>query len=811
MDNNLINIDDLVRQRLGGGEEQERSGSWMRMKDLLDKEMPKEKPVGMYWRKIFGAAGLLLLVACIGVGGYELNSYRNIAGSQDMAAVPNTTTPENAPAARSNDGVTSETATNVSSVATTANNNDNNNKDHQNAQPIAAANQPAKSAHAAAHSKSAPANKELAVGTKQLGADNKKQSAVNSKQLAVDNKKQSLAENHNGDSKTDKSMVLAANTVSSNTVTNNNTVTKTITTATDTKTSTKENKNVAGKELAGKEASSKDIAATGNSKTTKDNTKVSSDNTKLSSDGQPSIAKKSANAQTKRVAEKSKVTNAIAKTNAKTNNTAKSDNAKTDKKEAGDKDAVAVNNETPKGDKNNNNDDNKKENTDVVAMNGTTPANNNHDASVAKSKHDNRHAKTKMDRLALSSHAPAATHIAAVNANSVIAPANLPKAKTDNKLATASKATNKDATARKAEKKTTHGTTATTPNTNVVSASSPSGNTSNPVVTSRRKGSRQVEKLNITSRYVKTSPTTGYFRLDTISKESITEEYDLAMNNYEPTVFGPPPYELPAPSATPAVKGHAVVTIDSRENNLKGKHSSSTSTIENLSAAFNDMKNQVSGMHFAAGLTAGVNGTFFGPSSFKGFQFGVTGDFVFNDKFSVMSEFKYVHRINNDYTLADNYYSYTPNASGGYTKELVNNPYSFSTLHSFELPISTRFCAGHFNFYAGPNFVYTFAINTGAYPLPDQSTAQQVATVGNDNAPKLKASDFDARFGIGYLVGLCYQVSPNVSFDLRNVQTLWDNAHTTGSQFVSGQLYKSPSIQLSIGYRLGNDRNQSKN
>ena len=64
MDKNMIHIDDLVKLRLSGGEEQEMSGSWLRMRELLDKEMPEKKRVAGYynWRRMYGVmTGLALL------------------------------------------------------------------------------------------------------------------------------------------------------------------------------------------------------------------------------------------------------------------------------------------------------------------------------------------------------------------------------------------------------------------------------------------------------------------------------------------------------------------------------------------------------------------------------------------------------------------------------------------------------------------------------------------------------------------------------------------------------------------------------
>src|ERR1700722_842982 len=99
MDKNFVNIDNLVRQRLGGGEEPERSGSWQNMRELLDKEMPQEKPVGfLYWRTVFSAVAVLLLIGTLGVGGYKIasslkdNAANNNSGIVAISPAPSTAT-----------------------------------------------------------------------------------------------------------------------------------------------------------------------------------------------------------------------------------------------------------------------------------------------------------------------------------------------------------------------------------------------------------------------------------------------------------------------------------------------------------------------------------------------------------------------------------------------------------------------------------------------------------------------------------------------------------------------------------------------
>jgi hypothetical protein len=261
-----------------------------------------------------------------------------------------------------------------------------------------------------------------------------------------------------------------------------------------------------------------------------------------------------------------------------------------------------------------------------------------------------------------------------------------------------------------------------------------------------------------------------------------------------------------APLASASEEAPAASTPAKKELNSAKKSAGSTSKLEKLNEKFNDLKYHIKGCQFAPGLTAGINSTFFAPESFKGFQFGFTGEFVFSESERLMSELKYFHRLNNNYALEDNYYKYEQ-AGGMYKKVLQTNSYSFSTLHSLELPLSVRYTSGKFCFFAGGNFLYTFSINTGAVSTPGPATAPTyVSAIGDDNAPKVTERDFASRFGVGYLFGASYQVSPNVFFDIRNVQTVWDNSGTAGSKYVSGQLYKNPSVQVSIGYRFGGNR-----
>jgi hypothetical protein len=48
--------------------------------------------------------------------------------------------------------------------------------------------------------------------------------------------------------------------------------------------------------------------------------------------------------------------------------------------------------------------------------------------------------------------------------------------------------------------------------------------------------------------------------------------------------------------------------------------------------------------------------------------------------------------------------------------------------------------------------------------------------------------------------------SPAVYVDARLAQTVWDNSKTNGAKLVSKDLLRTPSIQISLGYRFNSKK-----
>eukprot|EP01136_Pigoraptor_vietnamica_P044438 Opistho-1_new@21193 len=78
MDKNMINIDDLIRQRLSSGEEEERAGAWLRMRELLDEKQPVRAAAVFNWKRVLSYAAGLVLLAVAGIGGYKaMHAYKD--------------------------------------------------------------------------------------------------------------------------------------------------------------------------------------------------------------------------------------------------------------------------------------------------------------------------------------------------------------------------------------------------------------------------------------------------------------------------------------------------------------------------------------------------------------------------------------------------------------------------------------------------------------------------------------------------------------------------------------------------------------
>lgn len=846
MDKNFIKIDDLVRQRLTGVEEKEQSGAWMNMRDLLDKEMPQQKRISIfYWRRIFSAVAVLSLLGSVCIGGMELSSfYKNTDNeTTPLAAAPNAAGNDNAamlvsdgntgtPHSVANNSATSaNTSTGITNLATNPSDNRLGNATSTDNNVVADNNAIVNSPVLATANTGNNANRKSAGNS--MSTTNKVASNNSSQPNNSATATSAIAGNNKAGNNRDKKRKIAHRNVENNTRnTSNNIANNTNNSNTDPKTATSNignKKSNDNRHLAGINKLTNKSTATSNEVNTVA-TKVATGNSSTVAAGSAIAATdtRKATVPTDNTVAKLDVLNSSAPTSADPAITgAKETSVPELRKNNTDGKIATTINEKANSEKAENG------NPGTTSIAATSPAKKgasaitNNPAKTTKTKAEKLADKTKGSSTIASTGGIAPKLKADENANkpkrvitkiqvhqrTIMLAANVygsridtisiekvnvdlgfrpnrnnveeeplvTKAKNNNE-AENNEAENKPAP--KTHKTGRHATPGTMTNGNqkTIAPAAKAGkgaynNNSNTDPSSLSANQSEHNSSSEDDKYEEILPGAAVTSNDNTPESATKENVDAASTNT---------------ATKPAEQEH------------KGM-----SMIKKLSAAFNDVKENASRAHLVGGITAGINSNFFGSNSFKGFQFGMTANLIFNDTWNIMTEMKYFHRLNNNKSIEDNYYSYTPALNNQYSKQLLLNSYSFSTLHSIEMPIAIRYAKGKFNFYSGGNFLYSFSINTGAETLPTYGVAPELVNeVGPDNAPKLKEEDFRSRFGIGYLFGFSYKLAPNANLDFRTVQTVWDNSDGAGARSVSGQLYRAPSLQLSIMYRLGGNRHQ---
>ncbi len=297
-----------------------------------------------------------------------------------------------------------------------------------------------------------------------------------------------------------------------------------------------------------------------------------------------------------------------------------------------------------------------------------------------------------------------------------------------------------------------------------------------------------------------------------VAEEQVeTNDAALAMNNDESSDELPQEVLLNAQNAEMQTEDGEGVYTD-----LSKKKVSSHKMKNYNSRRFEEMvrnaKFKLDRVKFYPGIVAGVNSSM-SSKNVTGFQLGFVGDITLDNKWSVLTELKYVQRFNNKIDFKEQYFanldsSYNSGGSKVYTYDSVEHSYNFSTLSSFELPIALRYSIKKFSMFGGANVTYNLGISVDQVDLPNQISKEGNSGFRPDygsmaGAPSIQVSDFSNRLTAGYLLGVSYNWSPAMRLDLRATQAIWDNAKTNGQEAISKDLYRVPNLQLNFSYRFG--------
>lgn len=245
---------------------------------------------------------------------------------------------------------------------------------------------------------------------------------------------------------------------------------------------------------------------------------------------------------------------------------------------------------------------------------------------------------------------------------------------------------------------------------------------------------------------------------------------------------------------------------------------------EKMQAMVDKVKGDVSRLEIHPGIMAGINASMFTPNALGGFQLGLTSLFAINDFWSLMIEPKYIMRFNTGSSVRDDYKQVVDNSGSitpdpqypgnmlyVWTDKTIRHNLNYDMVNTIELPIMARYHWGQWYAQGGANLVFSQAINAKEsttalddYKQHNESRPSMVpGPFITNNHPNVELSDFGARFGTGYVLSGGYMFSPAVYVDMRLTQTFWDNSKTPGAKQVSKDLLRTPSVQVSVGYRFG--------
>lgn len=222
------------------------------------------------------------------------------------------------------------------------------------------------------------------------------------------------------------------------------------------------------------------------------------------------------------------------------------------------------------------------------------------------------------------------------------------------------------------------------------------------------------------------------------------------------------------------------------------------------------------------GISLGLSVALFGTqNNYGGFQGGITNATRISDNLTLLSELKFFLHNNAGFTINQIQtnvfnqsidtvmYAATNQTLYSYQIDSIVKKYNFKNFMSLQLPVMLQYTFNRFGIYAGANFAYNFKIQTTE--ADNKYVKSYYAKVNNSNpyefptgtATDYARTDFRARFGIGYAVGLNCYINSKVYVDLRLAKQFWDNSNNNAMREISTGVTKVPFTQLSLGYKFG--------
>ncbi len=305
--------------------------------------------------------------------------------------------------------------------------------------------------------------------------------------------------------------------------------------------------------------------------------------------------------------------------------------------------------------------------------------------------------------------------------------------------------------------------------------------------------SDRTEELVIRTEKQQTAPSAG---------EVNTDEDDNSGSNIMPASAAPSDVAQ-ANSAADENNGN----VDSRGGKNKYKNP------RRFEELVKNAKVRMGKMKFYPGVIAGAN-TSFSKTNISGFNLGFAGKLTIDERWSILTEAKYLYRFNGKERLQDDYItnvkSVAINGQSLLAYDSVEHYYNFNNYGSIELPIAVNYnLYKRFDVFGGVNMTYNFKINNlQEVELIHSKEAGATSTNVNVSATdkSILLSDFKPSFGLGYVAGVGLQATNNIRLDLRVTQPLLMRTKTTGQQEIADRLYKMPNVQFNMTFKFGGNK-----
>ena len=335
------------------------------------------------------------------------------------------------------------------------------------------------------------------------------------------------------------------------------------------------------------------------------------------------------------------------------------------------------------------------------------------------------------------------------------------------------------------------------------------------------KEKEQFERIDLTKKQIVSKPNTSRVKtiVDTISIAKIQKIKYTPLSKIEA-------YEVnqiliaAAPPIMKSVNAIELANATSTGSNflvplsnykVKSQKVNTVDFIKNTADGINNYFDRMD--KFYAGFLLGGNASP-GVQSAYGIQAGFVGNYNFAERWTLSAEFKFINKYFPSFSYqdeAENFNVSKEEQNNGWlftgTRTTFSNTYELKNINIINFPV-----------YLSYNITDRLALMTGVnlnYNMPLQFTRS--VTVSSFTVNELRSSaespfqnsnfkldesrDFSKRFGVGYLVGMNYELSRRFSLDCRMTQSLWNNGAKNISD-ING-IYNNPSFELSLGIYFG--------